>query len=361
MNSPDEQLYRGDVRIVKRGSWGAKDHSPNHESTSESEQRGRGSPTFSRAWRALESEHWTVRRSILAIFSLLSILALPASVMFAFSMTRTPLVHQDGRFFVSNPSHPKLQRHPLENSQTATSEGITEPPRFAREDAAVTSHNKCNEEAAILKVYMYDLPPEFHYGMLVQSPYPKGQIWPRNVSDIPGYPGGLYQQHSLEYWLTSDLLTSNMADRDSSACTAYRVRDWRSADVVFVPFFASLSYNRFTRSEQTVAVGVDKNEELQEKLVKFLMRQPAWVASGGFDHVIAIHHPNSMHVMRDQLRNAMFVVADFGRYGSEVANIGKDVVAPYKHVVQAFPDDATTFESRKTLLYFQGAIVRKEV
>lgn len=371
MSSADEQLYWGD-KVMKRGSLIGKDHSPNHETTQDAEQRGRGfSPTFSRPFRGLD-EHWTPRRCIVVIFAFLSIFALAGSFMFACSMSRAPLVDHEGRFYVSDPSQPKLQRHPLQNSQAATSEfersgskSITEPPR-SRSSSGVNPHDGvsrapgCNEKVSILRVYMYDLPPEFHYGMLALSPYPKGQIWPRNVSNIPGYLGGLYQQHSPEYWLTNDLLTSNMADRES-VCTAYRVDDWRSADVIFVPYFASLSYNRYTRSEHKRAHGVDKNEELQENLMKFLRQQPAWLASGGFDHVIVIHHPNSMHVMRDQLRNAIFVVADFGRYGSEVANIGKDVVAPYKHIVQAFPDDATSFESRKTLLYFQGAIVRKEV
>ncbi|KAG0577318.1 hypothetical protein KC19_5G147800 [Ceratodon purpureus] len=380
MSSADEQLYRGD-KVVKRGLVG-KDHSPNHETTNESEQRGRGGLLFSRSFRGsfrgLEDQYWNPRRYILAIVLCLSIFALTGSFMFAYSMSRNPLVGHETRFYVSDPSHPTLQRHPLQNSQAtwerSASEGIMEPPgarsSFGVEksltgDAGVNSRDDvsaargCNEKAAILKVYMYDLPPEFHYGMLVQSPFPKGQIWPRNVSEIPGYLGGLYQQHSPEYWLTSDLLTSNMADRESM-CTAYRVDDRRSADVIFVPFFASLSYNKYTRPEQKLALGVDKNVELQEKLMDFLRRQPAWLSSGGHDHVIVIHHPNSMHAIRDQLRNAIFVVADFGRYDPEVANIGKDVVAPYKHVVQAFPDDATSFESRKTLLYFQGAIIRKE-
>lgn len=369
MSSADEQLYRGD-KVVKRGLVG-KDHSPNHGNTNEAEQRGRGSLLFSRSFRGLEEQYWTPRRYILAIVSSLSIFALTGSFIIACSVSRSPTY--EGRFYVSDPSHPKLQRHPLQNSHAASGEWGRSGSRSSSglqksltEDAGVNSRDDvgaalgCNEKAAILKVYMYDLPPEFHYGMLVQSPYPRGQTWPRNVSDIPGYLGGLYQQHSPEYWLTSDLLTSNMADRESM-CTAYRVDDWRSADAIFVPFFASLSYNKYTRSEQKLALGGDKNEELQEKLMNFLTRQPAWLASGGFDHVIVIHHPNSMHVMRDQLRNAIFVLADFGRYGSEIANIDKDVVAPYKHVVQPFPDDVTSFKSRKTLLYFQGAIVRKEV
>jgi hypothetical protein len=342
-------VYRGD-RVVKRGLLVGKDHSPSHVTT---EQRGRGSPTFSRSWRGLD-EHWTSRRCIVAIFSSLSIFALTGSLMFACSMNRTPLVGHEDRFYVSDPN--LLQRHPLQNPQAAEWERSgSEPPRAGLQKLSAAFG--CNEKDAVLKVYMYDLPPEFHYGMLVKAPYPKGQVWPRNVSEIPEYFGGLYQQHSPEYWLTCDLLTSNMAERESM-CTAYRVGDWRSADVIFVPFFASLSYNRYTRSEHKLG---DKNQELQEKLMSFLRRQPAWVASGGSDHVIVIHHPNSMHVMRDQLRNAIFVVADFGRYGSDVANIGKDVVAPYKHIVLAFPDDATSFDSRKTLLYFQGAIIRKEV
>jgi hypothetical protein len=65
--------------------------------------------------------------------------------------------------------------------------------------------------------------------------------------------------------------------------------------------------------------------------------------------------------MRDFFRNVMYVVADFGRYAPEVANIDKDIVAPYKHVIPTFDDDAASFEDRKTLLFFQGTIVRKQV
>jgi hypothetical protein len=53
----------------------------------------------------------------------------------------------------------------------------------------------------------------------------------------------------------------------------------------------------------------------------------------------------------------IFVVADFGRYGAEVAN---DVVAPYKHVIPRFDADDAGFGLRPTLLFFQGAIVRKQ-
>lgn len=206
----------------------------------------------------------------------------------------------------------------------------------------------CNERDATLKVFMYDLPPQFHYGMIDKSQ----QSWPRNVSALPRYPGGLYQQHSPEYWLVSDLLTSDMPDR-TSPCTAYRVHDWQTADILFIPFFASLSYNKFSRKGST-----DLNQELQRSLLAFLNSQPAWRARAE-DHVLVIHHPNSMALMRDHFRSGIFIVADFGRYGSE----GKDIVAPYKHVIPTFESDSissNSFHDRPTLLFFQGAIVRKQ-
>ncbi|MFS7988887.1 putative exostosin [Helianthus anomalus] len=69
----------------------------------------------------------------------------------------------------------------------------------------------CDRNQALVKVFMYDLPHSFHFGLLGwegdQNP---NQIWPNvsNLSEIPKYPGGLNLQHSVEYWLTLDLLSS---------------------------------------------------------------------------------------------------------------------------------------------------------
>lgn len=387
MNGADEQPFRVD-KVVKRGLAG-KDSSPNQGFSIE-QQRGHGnSPTFlALPETSFEVKHagqihgrpprvyenWVPKGYILAIISLLSIFALSGSFMFAHSVAGTPPL--DESYSVSYMPLPK-QDLPLEASQNSDSTLSSMPERSETQrtvlddrvssseqeasNAANLPHRRsegCDARSSGLKVFMYDLPPEFHYGMLAPRPYAAGQIWPRNVTDIPAYPGGLYQQHSPEYWLTNDLLTSNYADR-TSTCTAFRVSDWKAADVVFVPFFASLSYNKYSKLDRKAEF--DKNEELQEKLVKYLKQQIAWQASGGYDHVIVIHHPNSMHVMRDQLRNAMFVLADFGRYSSDVANLGKDIVAPYKHVIPSYTEDRTSFEQRTTLLFFQGAIVRKEV
>ncbi|KAJ7529689.1 hypothetical protein O6H91_15G062200 [Diphasiastrum complanatum] len=213
----------------------------------------------------------------------------------------------------------------------------------------------CTVEHALMRIYMYDLPPEFHFGMI--SALPAGRLWPTNASEIPRYPGGLYQQHSPEYWLTADLLTSIYADR-RNPCTVVRVKEHRLANAYFVPYFSSLSYNKYSRGGYKARA--DQNEVLQQRLVKFLLKQEAWKASEGRNHIIPMHHPNSLNVGRQHLRNAMFVVADFGRYSKEVANVAKDVVAPYKHIVPYFHNDNTSFDSRKILLFFQGAIIRKE-
>ncbi|KAF8390204.1 hypothetical protein HHK36_024726 [Tetracentron sinense] len=220
------------------------------------------------------------------------------------------------------------------------------------------SGKACDPIRALLKVYMYDLPPEFHFGLLGWKGK-GGQIWPDVSSPrlIPPYPGGLNLQHSMEYWLTLDLLASNTSGV-VRPCSAIRVMNSSQADVIFVPFFSSLSYNRHSKLHGREKVSV--NKMLQDKLVEFLMSRDEWKRLGGKDHLIVAHHPNSMLVARRKLGSAMFVLADFGRYRVEIANIKKDVIAPYRHVVRTTGGDSAPFERRPILVYFQGAIYRKD-
>ncbi|KAH1107658.1 hypothetical protein J1N35_011426 [Gossypium stocksii] len=217
----------------------------------------------------------------------------------------------------------------------------------------------CDTNQALLRVYMYDLPSEFHFGLLGW----KGklnQVWPEvnDPSRIPSYPGGLNLQHSIEYWLTLDLLSSDTPNV-VRPCAAIRVTNSSQADIIFVPFFASLSYNRHSKLRGKEKVSV--NKMLQNKLVKFLTAQNEWKRFGGKDHVIVAHHPNSMLDARGKLGSAMFVLADFGRYPSEIANIEKDIIAPYRHVVRTILSaDSAPFDKRPILVFFQGAIYRKD-
>lgn len=217
-----------------------------------------------------------------------------------------------------------------------------------------------DQNQTLLKVFMYDLPLEFHFGLLGWKGG-QNQIWPNvsNLSEIPKYPGGLNIQHSIEYWLTLDLLSS-IAPNVSRPSTAILVKNSTQADVIFVPFFSSLSYNRHSKIHGNGRNSMDK--VLQERLVKYLKGQEEWRRSGGKDHMIMAHHPNSMLLARKHLGSAMLVLSDFGRYPPHIANIDKDVIAPYKHVVRRLgANDSPSFEDRPLLVYFQGAIYRKDV
>ncbi|KAK1317200.1 putative glycosyltransferase [Acorus calamus] len=214
----------------------------------------------------------------------------------------------------------------------------------------------CDPGRAALRVFMYDLPPEFHFGLLDWKAG-KGEVWPDLSKRVPDYPGGLNLQHSIEYWLTLDLLTSRNSDR-TGPCAAVRVDNSHEADVVFVPFFSSVSYNRHSKVKPPEKTSKDKL--LQDKLVKFLTNRKEWKKSGGHDHVIVAHHPNSMLDARTKLWPCMFILSDFGRYPPNIANVEKDVIAPYKHVIKTYFNDTSTFDDRPTLLYFQGAIYRKD-
>ncbi|KAG0469566.1 hypothetical protein HPP92_016266 [Vanilla planifolia] len=216
----------------------------------------------------------------------------------------------------------------------------------------------CDPVQALLKVYMYELPPEFHFELLGWKK--RGdQIWPdvSDVNQIPSYAGGLNLQHSMEYWLTLDLLASDYPGI-SRPCTVVRVRDSSVADVIFVPFFSSISYNRYSKIHGKGKVS--RNKFLQDKLVMFLEDQQEWKRSGGRDHLIMAHHPNSLLDSRKLFRSSMFLLADFGRYPVEIANIRKDIIAPYKHIVNSIGNDSAPFEARPILAYFQGAIIRKD-
>ena len=109
---------------------------------------------------------------------------------------------------------------------------------------------KCKaHDKAVLRVFMYDLPPEFHFGLLDWKPEENvNNVWPDIKTKAPHYPGGLNLQHSIEYWLTLDLLASELPESEapSNARSVIRVRNSSEADVIFVPFFSSLCYNRFS-------------------------------------------------------------------------------------------------------------------
>ncbi|CAL9197474.1 unnamed protein product [Musa hybrid cultivar] len=297
--------------------------------------------------------YWPVcRKPFLFCLSLATILVLPYLLFWGYA--GKPLV---------NHVLPKEKIFSMIESQSTPARDHEDEPPLST-DSTFSDQNgpadeeleRCDPSKAVLKVFMYDLPPEFHFGLMSWND-DGNSVWPDIRTKIPDYPGGLNLQHSIEYWLTLDLLSSKFSDR-RGPCSAVRVEDSREADVVFVPFFSSLSYNRHSKiiPPQTVST----NKLLQKKLVQFLTAQKEWKRSGGRDHIIMAHHPNSMLDARTKLWPCMFILADFGRYFPHVANVEKDVIAPYKHLITTFVNDSSGFDDRPTLLYFQGAIYRKD-
>ncbi|THF99572.1 hypothetical protein TEA_001584 [Camellia sinensis var. sinensis] len=99
----------------------------------------------------------------------------------------------------------------------------------------------------------------------------------------------------------------------------------------------------------------------QVDVLKLLRQSKYWQRSAGRNHVIPMQHPNAFKFLREQVNASILIVADFGRYTKITANLSKDVVAPYMHVVDSFTDDdpPEPHESRTTLLFFRGRTVRK--
>ncbi|KAK6944530.1 Exostosin, GT47 domain [Dillenia turbinata] len=303
------------------------------------------------------------RKSLLILFSMISTLFV-FSWFFVLRSASSPNFIENSLLPSSSPrlfviavdNNNSDSRDPNEAESSVTNRAILS--NGDEESSQDSSSVNCKYEgiAKPLKVFMYDMSPEFHFGLLGWNA-PGKSVWPDIRTSIPRYAGGMNLQHSIEYWLTLDLLLSEHSD-SSRGRTAIRVRNSSEADVVFVPFFSSVSYNRFSRVKPPSKTST--NKILQAKLVTFLTAQKEWKRSGGRDHVIMAHHPNSMLDARTKLWPAMFILADFGRYPPTVANVDKDVIAPYKHVIRNFIQDSSSYDSRPTLVYFQGAIYRKD-
>ncbi|CAI7933127.1 unnamed protein product [Closterium sp. NIES-54] len=214
-----------------------------------------------------------------------------------------------------------------------------------------------------LRVYVYDLPREFNYGMVELFSRNRNIVIPDGV-DPPPYPA---HQHSGEWWLLRDLLKPEHERRNSPAV---RVTDPSDADVFFVPVFSSLSLVvnplGLVRNYQLRADAWD-DRAMQERLMDWLERQEPWRRSRGRDHVIPAQDPNSLFTVLTRLRRAMLLVSDFGRVAAWQANLMKDVVVPYVHRVSTYsPKDEDddrrrgVHDNRTTLLFFMGNRYRKD-
>ncbi|OIW19860.1 hypothetical protein TanjilG_27226 [Lupinus angustifolius] len=112
-----------------------------------------------------------------------------------------------------------------------------------------------------LRVFMYDLPRRFNVGMINRRDTTETPV---TVVDWPPWPEnwGLKKQHSVEYWLMGSLIHEG---EDGERREVVRVLDPEVADVFFVPFFSSLSFNTHGHIMTDPATEIDRKLQLERK------------------------------------------------------------------------------------------------
>ncbi|OMO92340.1 Exostosin-like protein [Corchorus olitorius] len=204
---------------------------------------------------------------------------------------------------------------------------------------------------AKVKVFMYDLPLKFTYGLIEQHGLARGGKPVDDVTKLQ-YPG---HQHMHEWFLFSDLARPQ-SERLGSPIV--KVTDPEEADLFYVPVFSSLSL--IVNAGRPPGSGSSYSDEnMQEELVEWLQGQEYWKRNNGWDHILIAGDPNALYRVIDQVKNAILLVADFGRLRPDQGSLVKDVIIPYSHRISAYTGDFGV-EDRKTLLFFMGNRYRKE-
>ncbi|GER27473.1 exostosin family protein [Striga asiatica] len=236
-----------------------------------------------------------------------------------------------------------------------------------------------------IKVHISPLPRSLNYGLLekywaltsdnrigseVDNEIRKTLLPQTSGESLPYPENPIIKQYSAEYWILGDLLAPQETKRDSFA---KRVSDPEEADVVFVPFFATLSAElQLVINKSVFRKKVEENEDYvrQRMVVDLVKKTEAWKRSGGRDHVFVLTDPVAMWHVKDEIAPAILLVVDFGgwyRLDSKASNdsssnsmihhtqvsLLKDVIVPYTHLLPRM--DISKNRKRDTLLYFKGA------
>ncbi|KAF5742362.1 Exostosin family protein isoform 1 [Tripterygium wilfordii] len=206
-----------------------------------------------------------------------------------------------------------------------------------------------------VKVYMYDLPKTFTYGIIEHHAMARGSL-DAPVDDVSTlrYPG---HQHMGEWYFFADLLRP---ESERVGSPVVKVTDPEDADLFYVPVFSSLSLIVNTgRAEGSSLVKGYSDEDMQDALVEWLESQQSWKRNGGWDHVIIAGDPNALYRVIDKVKNAVLLVSDFGRLRPDQSSLVKDIIMPYAHRINTYTGDLGV-KNRKTLLFFMGNRYRKE-
>jgi hypothetical protein len=112
-----------------------------------------------------------------------------------------------------------------------------------------------------LRVYMYELPRKYNFGMIKLDKKNEDLPWKNHVAPPWAQQWEVNKQHSVEYWLTVYLLDG--WDRKDNKRVAVRVRDPEQADIFFVPFFASLAFINYGHNMSGPGSEIDRGLQVR--------------------------------------------------------------------------------------------------
>lgn len=153
-----------------------------------------------------------------------------------------------------------------------------------------------------VRVYVANLPRSLNYGLLenywaldsdsrigseVDNQIRKTHIGRSSKNLLPYPENPIIKQYSAEYWILGDLMTPEKLKLGSFAKRVFTAEE---ADVIFVPFFATLSAEMQLIVNKGVFRKKEGNEdyERQRMVVDLLKQTEAWKRSGGRNHVFVI-------------------------------------------------------------------------
>ncbi|KAI4332590.1 hypothetical protein L6164_017486 [Bauhinia variegata] len=205
-----------------------------------------------------------------------------------------------------------------------------------------------------VKVYLYELPTRFTYGVIQHHSLARGGQPAEDVTTLK-YPG---HQHMSEWHMFLDL---HRPESERVGSPIVRVLDPEEADLFYPPFFSSLSLivNPTMRPAEGSEKPLYSDEENQMAFVEWLEEQDYWKRNDGRDHVIMASDPNALYRVIYRVKNSVLLVSDFGRLRPDQGSLVKDVIVPYSHRLRTYEGDVS-LDNRNTLLFFMGNRYRKE-
>jgi hypothetical protein len=147
------------------------------------------------------------------------------------------------------------------------------------DDVGVRIRDANIECSSPLKVFMYDLPRKYNLGMVKKDDGINQELpWTdQEVAPALKTRWGVNRQHSVEYWMMLDMLqddhdpSHNHDGKKEEKKAAVRVKDPEQADVFFVPFFSSLSFNTYGRIMLGPEAKIDKLLQVSMLLLLLLL------------------------------------------------------------------------------------------